>query len=82
MIIAHHMRQGTDWINLDSSVTKKLDHYKVWYDKLTYKFGFLFYYTNLDKLYFYPVSNIFTKEDLESYKSMKQIKLTEDFLIT
>lgn len=63
--------------------TKRLDieKLKVWYDKLTFKFGVLFYYPNLDKLYFYPVSSIFAKEDLEGHKSMKQIKLTDDFLI-
>ena len=62
---------------------KFLDKIKLetWFNELSYRFGILFYYPKLDKLYFYPISNIMTKEDLGMIKVKKQIKLNTDFLI-
>lgn len=53
----------------------------IWFDKLEYEFGILFYYQKLDKLYFYPISTLIQQEDIADFKSKRQIKLTDDNLI-
>lgn len=45
------------------------------------KSGILFYYSKLDKLYFYPISKLIEKKDVAGFKSKKQIKLTTENLI-
>ncbi|NMM65822.1 hypothetical protein HBE96_24910 [Clostridium sp. P21] len=54
---------------------------ETWYKRLSYKFGILYYYPKLDKLYFYPISNNISKDDLSKFGTKKQIKLTSELLI-
>lgn len=53
----------------------------IWFEKLNYQFGMLYYYPKLDKLYFYPISKLMAKSDLSGFGSKKQIQLTEKDLI-
>lgn len=65
-------------------IPKFLDTEKlaIWFEKLNYNFGILYYYPKLDKLYFYPITKFIIKEDVGGYGSKKLIKLTDDNLIT
>lgn len=58
--------------------TEKL---KIWFKKLRYQFGMLYYYSKLDKLYFYPISKLINESDINGFGSRKQIKLTKENLI-
>lgn len=58
--------------------TEKL---KIWFTKLRYQFGMLYYYSKLDKLYFYPISELINENDINGFASRKQIKLTKENLI-
>lgn len=58
--------------------TEKL---KIWFTKLRYQFGMLYYYSKLDKLYFYPISKLINESDINGFGSRKQIKLTKANLI-
>ena len=71
---------GTDnEVKLKFLDTEKLT---IWFEKLRYQFGILYYYSKLDKLYFYPISKLINKSDIVEFGSRKQIKLTEENLIT
>lgn len=58
--------------------TEKL---KVWFAKLKYQFGILYYYSKLDQLYFYPVSKLINESDVNGFGNRKQIRLTKENLI-
>lgn len=58
-----------------------IEKISVWFEKVPNKFGILFYYSKLDKLYFYPISKLIEKKDVADFKSKKQIKLTAENLI-
>ena len=82
--VSYYCELLVDYSDVDSEEKiKYLDTEKlaVWFEKLQYEFGILFYYPNLDKLYFYPISTLIAKEEVEGFKSKKQIKLTSNELI-
>lgn len=58
--------------------TEKL---KIWFEKLRYQFGILYYYSKLDELYFYPISKLINESDINGFGSRKQIKLTKENLM-
>ena len=58
--------------------TEKL---KTWFGKLRYQFGILYYYPKLKKLYFYPISKLIKKDEINEFGSKKLIKLTKERLI-
>lgn len=71
--------------NDDNKVKKKFldtEKLKIWFEKLEYQFGILYYYSNLNKLYFYPISKLINKNDIIKFGSRKKIELTEKDLIT
>lgn len=50
--------------------TEKL---KVWFENLTYQFGILYYYSKLDELYFYPISKLIKKSDIDGFGNRKKL---------
>lgn len=83
--VSYYCELVVDNSDTDNEVKQKfLDTEKltIWFEKLIYQFGILYYYPKLDKLYFYPISNLITKSNLSEFRSKKQIKLTEKDLIS
>lgn len=58
-----------------------IEKLKIWFEKLRYQFGILYYYSKLDELYFYPISKLVNENDINGFGSRKQIKLTKENLI-
>lgn len=82
--VSYYCELSVDYSNVDSDEKIKYlnsEKLSVWFEKLHCQFGVLFYYPNLDKLYFYPVSTLIEKKDVGDFKSKKQIKLTLNELI-
>ena len=71
--------------DVDNEVKQKFldtEKLKVWFERLGCQFGILYFYPCLDKLYFYPISKLINKSDIVGFGNRKQIKLTEENLIT
>lgn len=74
---------------LDNSVDKKAEYRKnisvekltTWFGKLNCKFGILFYYPKINRMYFYPVSDKIALSDISDANKFKQIKIGEECLI-
>lgn len=55
---------------------------EVWFEKLTYdNWGIIYYYSTVDKLYLFSISDNISKQDLTNIKVKKQIIITEELLI-
>lgn len=74
---------------VDDSVEEKTEYRKklsverltTWFEKLDSNFGVLFYYTRINHLYFYPISDNISLSDLSAANQMKQIILSDEHLI-
>ena len=74
---------------IDNSLEEKKEYRKklsvekliTWFEKLGSNFGVLFYYTRINRLYFYPISGNIFLSDLSRANSMKQIILGAEHLI-
>lgn len=74
---------------IDNKVEEEIEYRKrislekltTWFEKLEYKFGILFYYPKINRMYFYPISNNMSLNDLSGVNKMKEIILTYDNLI-
>jgi hypothetical protein len=83
--ISYYCELVVDNSDTDNEVKLKfLDTEKltIWFEKLRCQFGILYYYSKQDKLYFYPISKLINKSDIAEFGSRKQIKLTEENMIT
>ncbi len=83
--VSYYCELVVDNSDNDNEVKQKfLDTEKlsIWFEKLGYQFGILYYYSKLDKLYFYPISKLINKSDIAEFGCRKQIKLSEEHLIT
>ncbi len=68
---------------LDSSGTSKEEYRKniptdklnTWFNNLLGNFGILFYYQNLDRVYFYPISKLIKATDINIKNKTMQIKI-------
>lgn len=53
----------------------------VWFEKLKSNFGVLFYYPQINRMYFYPVSDKIILSDISESNKLKQIKIGAEYLI-
>ena len=82
--ISYYCELIVDSSDNDSEVKIKFldaEKLKTWFEKLSYQFGILYYYPKLEKLYFYPISKIINKDEINEFGSKKQIKLAKENLI-
>lgn len=54
---------------------------RIWFERLRPNFGILFYYPQINRMYFYPVSDHMTLSDTQNINKFKQIKIDSDHLI-
>lgn len=83
--VSYYCELIVDNSDTDNEVKQKFldtEKLKIWFEKLEYQFGILYYYSKLNKLYFYPISKLVNKNDIAEFGNRKQIKLTEKDLIT
>lgn len=58
-----------------------IDKLNVWFEKLSCSFGILYYFSKLEKVYFYPISDLLALTDFTGKKSSKQIILDNSNII-
>lgn len=74
---------------VDNSIEEKDEYRKklsiekmnVWFENIKNNFGILFYYPNINRMYFYPISEKISSSDLSDYNKYKQIKISAKDLI-
>lgn len=74
---------------IDDSIEEKKEYRKrisveklfTWFEKLGSNFGVLFYYTRINRLYFYPISDNIFLSDLSEANRMKQIIISAEHII-
>lgn len=74
---------------VDNSVEEKTEYRKnisiekltTWFEKLNSNFGILFYYPQINRMYFYPVSDKIALSDISDANKFKQIKIDDECLI-
>ncbi len=74
---------------VDNSVEEKTEYRKnisvekltIWFEKLNSNFGILFYYPQINRMYFYPVSDKIALSDISDANKSKQIKIDDECLI-
>jgi len=52
-----------------------------WFEKLNVNFGVLYYYPNINRMFFYPISGVLTLADFPRDKQSTQIRISEEHLI-
>ena len=74
---------------VDNSMEEKTEYRKnlsieklnVWFEKIKSNFGVLFYYPQINRMYFYPVSDKIALSDISNANKSKQIKIDDECLI-
>lgn len=58
-----------------------MEKVRVWFEAQKSDFGVLYYYPKLNRMYFYPISDELTLEDVLLTKQVKQIKINDENLV-